>query len=111
MMTNKQLKAQYDAEIAVNPEGWKNWQYLTGIFKDWIPKKDNYFRDGFLYRRNPDAPPFVAPHPDTAEPADKALLQEEIIAKLEVLLEAKNQSWEAALAILSEIFTKFSGKL
>jgi hypothetical protein len=59
-MTRKQLEEQYKAEIAVNPDGWKNWQYMSETFQDWTTKQDSYFRDSFMYRRNPDAPPFVA---------------------------------------------------
>jgi hypothetical protein len=56
------LRAQYDAEAAVNPEAWKNWQFLRNGDAEWKNcMHDLRFNDFDDVRRNPDAPPFV-PH-------------------------------------------------
>ena len=60
-MAHEELKKQYEAELEVNPEAWRNWQ-LKIFDGTWIVC-GNYglgFSADSEYRRNPDAPPFPA---------------------------------------------------
>jgi hypothetical protein len=60
--THEALRAQYEAEVAVNPKAWGNWQFFSHHARNWL-KCDTPpgWWDSLAYRRNPDAPPFVPP--------------------------------------------------
>jgi hypothetical protein len=60
-MIREQLKAQYEAEIAVDPEGWKNWQLLN--VSGWVnalAREIIDFSDCYEHRRNLGAGSVVA---------------------------------------------------
>jgi hypothetical protein len=54
-----ELRKQYEAEAAVNPQAYLNWQIQAD---KWISITDGYpsFASNFSYRRDPSKPPFVA---------------------------------------------------
>jgi hypothetical protein len=86
-MNHDELKKQYDAEAAVNPEAWKNWDHRHAFSLVWI--KCSIVPSWNLsheYRRNPDAPLFVMPEASKHHPDHDllvAIANGEVVQKIE----------------------------
>jgi hypothetical protein len=56
-----ELRKQYEAEAAFNPQAYLNWQTLT-FLGQWVTLRGTpKFFEGSTYRHDPSKPPFVAP--------------------------------------------------